>query len=138
MFDTPFKVKVSDANNAPIANKIVFARIVSGNGDIYPFGYEPLNKGVVSKYLSKPIPGVYHIDSGNPLVHQSMLLPLLTDSNGEIEFKEMSFNVAGEAGTYTIMFECEKAQLLSPPITVMTSVAAVKFYAEPVSYINTD
>jgi hypothetical protein len=56
--------------------------------------------------LLYPIPGVYSVSMDNPLSIEEMVIPLLTNDNGEVEFHEMMFTSDGRTGKYAIRFEC--------------------------------
>jgi hypothetical protein len=72
-----------------------------------------LRPGFLTKQLRKPIPGIYSVNSGDPLKEKEALFPFLTDSDGSIEFGDISFSTSGESGKYRILFECAHVELLS-------------------------
>lgn len=67
-------------------------------GGRLPFGYLFKKNPITHKDLVKPIPGVYNSEYTNPVHENELLIPLLTDSNGEVEFTDMYFTVYGSAG----------------------------------------
>ena len=72
----------------------------------------------------------------NPLSEYQIVFPILSDSNGEVEFTDLRFSQEGRAGDYQIRFECLNFFVDSSVIKVKTSAATIEFFQEPLSYMS--
>ena len=87
-----------DNNGIPLQNRMVIAKITTENGIMLPYGYRRKVPGYVNKYLIKPIPGIYDTNFLNPLSGSEPVIPILTDSNGYVQFQGMYFSQSGAPG----------------------------------------
>ncbi len=128
-FEIQPKIRVLGTSDAPQANKLVFAAVVSVNNVVPPFGFNWKDIGYQNKELIRPIPALYSVDYDNPLSIYEPLIPILTDSNGEVVFTDLAFSSYGKAGAYKISFLCEGQSVESAFITVKSTVNSVSFAA---------
>jgi hypothetical protein len=130
-------IQVLDINNNPLPNRMVFAKLYSQNGFPYTYGYQRFNWAQLNKDLLQPIPGIYNTDFLNPLIQGELMIPILTDANGMVEFEGMHFSQYGPAGNYSLVFICDGIYSLpSQSVQVLTTVTAVTWIVQPPPSLN--
>ena len=123
-------------SNIPQANKLVFATITYFNNVVPPFGFNWRDVGYKNKELIRPIPGLYSVDYDNPLSLYEPLIPILTDSKGEVEFTDLAFSTYGKSGAFKITFVCEGQSVESTLVEVLSTVNSVSFASQPPAIIT--
>ena len=98
IFKSFFCLLEIDINGIPLKNRMVIAKITTENGIKLPYGYRRKIPGYINKYLIKSIPGIYNINFLNPLSESEQMIPILTDSNGYVEFQGIYFSQSGAPG----------------------------------------
>lgn len=74
------------------------------------FRYKNQNRAERLKELIRPIPGSYSTSSDDPITSETVLVPLLTDQNGMVEFTQLAFSQYGAAGSFIIGFSALSEQ----------------------------
>ena len=118
-------------------NRLVFAQIFSQDGFSFPYGYRPKKHGYLNKQLIKPIPGIYNIEFMDALTQNDLLVPILTNSMGMVEFTGIYFSQYGPIGSYTLVFICDGVTSVpSSPIKILSTVSRLVWIMQPPPIIN--
>ena len=106
-FKNPPLIRVLDINNNPISGKVVFAEIVKIGSKKSKYGLFLKNKFSSTKKLKFSLNGDYYLNTHDFYPDSKTFKnPVLTNTNGEVLFKNLLFdydgNVDGLTNNYTI------------------------------------
>ena len=106
---SPYEIQVlsGDEEHKPVPNILWYASLYRSRGNIIPFGYQSSWPNHPTKYIERPIPGIYNSDAYN-LESESSIIKAYntTDKYGRVVFQSMRFSESGPTGNYTVGFNC--------------------------------
>jgi hypothetical protein len=116
-FNNPPIIKVTDIDNNPLAGKVVFAEVIKVGTKKSKYGIFLNEKFTSIKRLKFPVNGDYYLNSNDLYPDfDTFSYPVLTNSKGEIVFKNLLFDLMGYSGksyknvsnfTVTLNFVCD-------------------------------
>jgi len=116
-FNNPPVIKVTDKDNNPLVGKVVFAEVIKVGTKKSKYGMYLNEKFTSIKRLKFPVNGEYYLNSNDLYPDfDTFSNPELTNSKGEIVFKNLLFDIMGFSGkslqnksnfTVTLIFVCD-------------------------------
>ena len=93
------QIQVFDSKGNPLPNKLVICLVASFNEQSFHYRYSSVKKGFLLKDIIKPFPGKYDAETLDPLSSRDVFVPILTNSQGYVDFSESFFSIYGMIGS---------------------------------------